>query len=946
MLSGVVYNLVGVKNRWIQISFSTAYLASLSVTVLINYVMSPPVSDGIQGAYFVGIFMTGVIFGAGSLIFKEVTEGFGCLLGGFCLSMWFLTLKAGGIISSQTGKGIFIAVFCVVVWSFSFSHYTRAYALIGSTAFSGATAFTLGIDCFSRAGLKEFWFYLWGLNDDLFPLETSTYPITRGIRVEIIVIVLATIIGVISQIKLWKIVRDRQKKKEEARKDDERRKDVVEQVLGRELERRNDRDRANWEKQYGNTLHSKRSTILWSDAHPDKSYTHIQTLEKRSSSSESLEMAKMGGRRHSQLKRQSSAMNVEAIPEEAEEQDARTSFERKKALTTLQNSNDGPIEPPVPKAGSGSNPSPEVIPLPLRVPLASQERKGSYSSSVKSGDSKLLQEPKSMSKRRSLQSLLSLSPRMSEEHLSTSESQEALVLPSPNFTRPSSIAATLDEENDLADLTRSKSYSEPPTPKIVISPAASFDDLTDAIETTDNPQFSIAEVPPSPPALSISFDFDPEELSRPVEKTSAAKTQVDASDAETRLSHGNKSSSASESEKKQASNSFDTSNVSTGQTSEILTKGALDQVPSQVSNVVLSYRTNEWAKHISTAEVPIFDEPETIDEMDNEAPTQLALPTKQEHSASSERPVDDSRTLTTASKPPPPHVVASSSGQMVANVQPPKRSNSQESNVVAAPASSTVQGNSTRSLSKGKRASFGPSSAMKKNSLATTPIDENTPSQFKPSPVNYVAVAPQRMLSSTSLASVPEATQGAPPGVMNRASSYSSVDDSILRKSRSSGAFSPPPAIRSETRLSNYDSAQPRRSETRLSNYESGQPKRSSSALSHLAGFRSETRLSNNDSRQPQKRELNHEAHKREQLLADWRLSQQQGVQTKVVPKMGIDTRRAQMLLDKEHKRLMDDQAKAMKQQKELQIDQVMRRPDMQEAHREAMRKMQAKATK
>lgn len=44
----------------------------------------------------------------------------------------------------------------------AFHHVTRPYALIFSLSFSGATAIVLGIDCFSRAGLKEFWVYIWG----------------------------------------------------------------------------------------------------------------------------------------------------------------------------------------------------------------------------------------------------------------------------------------------------------------------------------------------------------------------------------------------------------------------------------------------------------------------------------------------------------------------------------------------------------------------------------------------------------------------------------------------------------------------------------------------------------------------------------------------------------------------------------------------------------------
>ena len=96
-------------------------------------------------------------------MFADITEGLGCFLGGFCLSMWFLVLKSGGLITSTTGKIIFIALFTVGGFALYISHYTRPYGLIGCTSFAGATVIVIGIDCFSRAGLKEFWLYIWSM---------------------------------------------------------------------------------------------------------------------------------------------------------------------------------------------------------------------------------------------------------------------------------------------------------------------------------------------------------------------------------------------------------------------------------------------------------------------------------------------------------------------------------------------------------------------------------------------------------------------------------------------------------------------------------------------------------------------------------------------------------------------------------------------------------------
>ena len=162
LCTGLAYTIIGIKHKWLLVFLSAFYLAGLSITVLIIYVMEPPVSDAIQGAYFVAAFFTGIIFGGVSLIFKEVTEGFGCIVGGFCISMWFLVLKPGGLIESSTGRAIMIGVFSALGWSLAFSQYTRTYGTIICTSFGGAMITMIGVDCFSRAGLKEFWIYLWG----------------------------------------------------------------------------------------------------------------------------------------------------------------------------------------------------------------------------------------------------------------------------------------------------------------------------------------------------------------------------------------------------------------------------------------------------------------------------------------------------------------------------------------------------------------------------------------------------------------------------------------------------------------------------------------------------------------------------------------------------------------------------------------------------------------
>lgn len=162
MICGLGLGFVGIKHRETQTFISTALLVALAIEVLIIYLMHPPVPVAIQGAYLVAGVCGGGLLGGLALIFKEVSEGFGCVLGGFCFAMWLLVLRPGGLIQNSVGKIILIAVLCAAGYCTYISRFTRDYGLIACTSFAGASAFIIGIDCFGQAGLKEFWMYIWG----------------------------------------------------------------------------------------------------------------------------------------------------------------------------------------------------------------------------------------------------------------------------------------------------------------------------------------------------------------------------------------------------------------------------------------------------------------------------------------------------------------------------------------------------------------------------------------------------------------------------------------------------------------------------------------------------------------------------------------------------------------------------------------------------------------
>jgi hypothetical protein len=80
-------------------------------------------------------------------------------------------------------------------------HY---HLILTSTAFIGATAFILGIDCFTRAGLKEFYVYNLGFRNGLFPKlwvqeEGSVgewkFPLLTIMQVEIGMLIAVFLVG-------------------------------------------------------------------------------------------------------------------------------------------------------------------------------------------------------------------------------------------------------------------------------------------------------------------------------------------------------------------------------------------------------------------------------------------------------------------------------------------------------------------------------------------------------------------------------------------------------------------------------------------------------------------------------------------------------------------------------------------------------------------------------
>lgn len=614
LVTGLVYTLVGIKNRWIHTFFSTAYVASLGIAVLIVYVMNVPVSNALQGGYVAAIILSGCALGAASVFFKELTEGLGCALGGFCVSMWLLCLTPGGLLKPVASKAIFIACFTLVSFAFYFSRYTRDWALITMISFAGATVVVLGIDCFSKAGLKEFWAYIWDLNENLFPLGADTYPVTKGIRVETAAIVIIFLAGIISQIKLWRIVRDKRQKRAAERAEGQRNLEQEEADVGRQIEETTARERRAWERIYGDG--ETGDSTLSDNVSEKKLRQSYNGSSKPRSEVEVYELADISESDRGQTltdpmeKDQDGRVVVKVaaddVPEAYTETDAGLDEKRRNASSSTHRSSK--ISTEKKRQSTRSVPeAPEVVPLPFTVPTMQDEdaRSEADRSSVATfagdDDQDQAYTPRrghSLAKRLSKGSttlLRSLSQRSARtkraSNLDAGESSEDLVVPHVQRDDESSVAATFDGQSEHGSVRHS------------------------ILGTEQSPDVEVN--------LQISDkEFRKSEMEIPTRETSESKqrhSQLDSSTTSA-ASEGQKAPEsppetgndkiaddlhAGVEESQQAQSVKAKSSASVNSKSASLTK---ERLPDSLSKVALSYRTNEWAKHLSYADAPELDE--------------------------------------------------------------------------------------------------------------------------------------------------------------------------------------------------------------------------------------------------------------------------------------------------------------------------------------------------
>ncbi|KAG5992153.1 hypothetical protein E4U52_003046 [Claviceps spartinae] len=649
LVTGVVYTLVGIKNRWIHSFFSTAYMTALGVTVLIVYVINAPPTNALQGGYVVAVILSGCAVGIAAMFFKELTEGFGCALGGFCLSMWLLCLVSGGLVHTVPSKAAFIAIFTLAGFALYFSRRTRDYALIVLIAFGGSTVTVLGIDCFSRAGLKEFWAYVWAVNDNLFPLGADTYPVTKGIRVETAAIVFIFLVGIVSQIKLWKIVREKNAKRAADRAQEKQSLEREEENVGRQIEESNARERQQWEVIYGNgTADSTTDARATNDSETgsekrlrpryvapnEKPSADIIEKAAVSDSDQSMHGPDRGLIAAEDAEQGKVTVRVAAddIPESATDVDGEALDEKadlKQEVKDFSDSNKNSRYTTWSRRVSQAQTlteAPEVVPLPFTVPEASDVRSDEDRSSIatfaeddEAAASAVPRKHVSFSKRLSkgsvslLRNLSQVSERTGGGACASDAGRSTEELVMGNFCQieddERSLAATVDDESlsgvnvlSLFEETEQNNFgaeteSSQGNIEIHAQLGKKDDELHDHVGQKEGAAKS------QPVSVSVSEPVSVVDQEQPPDlNNSNARVRESRRDGE-QVAQTCRDSALSPNTTRSYENAKSVASASS--TPASLTR---DRLPRPLSRVAMSYRTNEWAKHLSRAERPEPDE--------------------------------------------------------------------------------------------------------------------------------------------------------------------------------------------------------------------------------------------------------------------------------------------------------------------------------------------------
>ncbi|KAI0687762.1 hypothetical protein BC835DRAFT_1419672 [Cytidiella melzeri] len=252
ILTGIPSAFLGHKNRWTSfflIGFYTLSLVCLCLILKFGVLqaVNPP-STTLRGLFVLACTVAGIAGGGVTIFFWKATKYFIGAWGGLAFGLWIQCFRDGGLIHPVGFRWIMYLACAVVGFILCTINKIHYYTVIVSTAFVGATAFMLGVDCFSTVGVKEF--YIWNLGfTSLFQRYEQLgiqFPVTQTMEIELGLLGAVAIMGIALQLRILKIL---QRKLAEI-KAEQQRLDEDQEARAADRFQSIDEEKAEWERDH------------------------------------------------------------------------------------------------------------------------------------------------------------------------------------------------------------------------------------------------------------------------------------------------------------------------------------------------------------------------------------------------------------------------------------------------------------------------------------------------------------------------------------------------------------------------------------------------------------------------------------------------------------------------------------------------------------------------
>lgn len=767
---------------------------------------------------------------------------------------------------------------------------------------------------------------------------------TRGIKVEVAGIILLFLLGLATQLKLAKMVRQRREQKDAHRSQQEKDLEREEAAVGQRVEQNIQSERVKWENVYGG---GKSQTTISGAASVDTLGKSLGSVrEKRVSGMSSVELSEMSPTRDMYGSKQPRTTVTVASAEDTTDEIQRVGSNGNRLSTThrvpstssrhnMRLSAGSP--PEFQPTGSSRNslvpPAPEVVPLPFKIPGIEIDGPRSNQGSLSAIEDSYMNSRRLSSKRGSGASY----QRRSIGNVPEATVSEEDLIDDYENDKDSSLAATFDEldEDDMSLSAITVPRSPMDADFSQVSPRLSHRASFDPVSPVDVPldlgaETGSTDVRPNRTSLSPG-EHGSGRLAAVSAVSNKAKVSGDttAKPGETGVFNESGPRNAESSPTEGQHQDIKGKRQSATTDSQTPTIGNLaEHLPENVSKVVLQYRTNEWAKHLSLAETPeqdgLADPPSPGVKVDTSFETEFS----KERTPLS--PVVDPDTFLAPVRP------MSKRSSTTPSVQDRPRTASAMQSVQPLQASPIMtRRESARTSSGSTGQQTPPMSSLSRNSSAVklqpAPISTNSRNSLN-------AMLDQPLVESPVESPVDQRRVGK----MKKIGSDMPQKDTLLTQRDSQ--------LRSKPRSKGFAQSSP--------NMALGQGEFEELPNSHRkpqlkSGARANSRrdsrppITTFDSHQPMRESSGVSREKREDLLNGWResLRQERKPQALVAQApIGEEARRARMINEKRQREFMNEQEKLAKATRDSNLDHMMRNGNMIDVHKQALRNMQAGA--